>query len=65
VNFQSSANAAEVVISDITGRRMGTYNMLGNNVAVSTDGFAPGIYFYEVVNTNKVVVYRSKFEVIE
>ncbi len=63
VNFQSSVSADAVEILDITGRKVGSYLMTANNVAVSTSDFAPGIYMYTVLNTKREVINRGKFEV--
>ncbi len=63
VNFQSSVSADAVEILDITGRKVGSYLMTANNVAVSTFDFAPGIYMYTVLNTKREVINRGKFEV--
>lgn len=63
VNFQSSVSADAVEILDIIGRKIGSYLMTANNVAVSTSDFAPGIYMYTVLNTKREVINRGKFEV--
>jgi hypothetical protein len=63
VNFQSTVKADAVEILDVTGRKIGAYMMTGNNVSVSTFGFAPGFYLYNVVNEKKEIIGRGKFEV--
>jgi hypothetical protein len=63
VNFQSTVNADAIEVLDITGRKINAYMMTGNTVSVSTSGFAPGFYLYNVVNEKKEIVGRGKFEI--
>jgi hypothetical protein len=63
INFSSTADAEMVEILDITGRRVGMYSMSGNHLSMEISGFAPGVYMYNVINFDKVVINRGKFNV--
>ncbi|MFL5765902.1 MAG: T9SS type A sorting domain-containing protein [Bacteroidia bacterium] len=63
INFSSTADAEMLEVIDVTGRRIGMYSMQGNHLSLETSGFAPGVYMYNVINFDKVVINRGKFEV--
>ncbi|MGQ0828026.1 MAG: T9SS type A sorting domain-containing protein [Bacteroidota bacterium] len=63
INFNSSVDASTVEIMDVTGRLVGSYKMMDNKVAVQTTSFVRGSYLYNVLNDNKEVINRGKFEV--
>lgn len=63
VNFKSSVDAEEMIITDITGRKVGTYTMNDNKLKVQTLNYAPGMYFYQLLDKDKKLVHKGKFEV--
>ena len=63
INLKCTAKASFVEFSDVTGRKMGLYNMIDNTTNIQTTGFAPGIYLYAVLNEKKEVINRGKFEI--
>lgn len=65
INFTSSVAASNVEILDVTGRLVGTYPMVGNKVTVETEKYESGMYIYNVINQQKEVVGRGKFEVVK
>lgn len=64
INFTSSAEASYVEIADITGRKLGIYQMQNNNAKIHTESFTPGFYMYTIMNDKKVPIKRGKFEVV-
>jgi len=63
INFNSTVNANTVEIMDIAGRLVGSYKMMDNKAAVQTTSFVAGSYLYNVLNDNKEVINRGKFEI--
>ena len=63
ISFTSSVNADFVEVSDVTGRKVGTYSMIGNSLTIETSSFSSGMYIYNVLNDKKEVINRGKFEV--
>jgi len=63
INFTSSVNADFVEVLDVTGRKVGTYSMIGNSLTIETSSFSAGMYIYNVLNDKKEVINRGKFEV--
>jgi hypothetical protein len=48
---------------DISGRKIGSYNMLSNKASIQTSGFSNGMYIYQVLDKDNKVLNRGKFEV--
>lgn len=65
ITFTSSVAANSVEILDLAGRTVGVFPMVGNKVTVETAKYESGMYIYNVVNEQKAVVGRGKFEVIK
>lgn len=65
ISFTSSVPAISVEILDVAGRSVGIFPMVGNKVTVETAKYESGMYIYNVVNEQKEVVGRGKFEVIK
>lgn len=63
ISFSSSVNAEAVEVHDITGRKVGLFSMTGNAVTIETSSFSAGMYIYNILNENKEVINRGKFEV--
>ena len=63
INLTCSINANAVEIADITGRLIGSYPMTNNKIKIQTSAFAPGMYIYNMLNHNKQVINRGKFEI--
>ena len=65
ISFTSSVNADFVEVLDVTGRKVGTYSMIGNSLTIETSSFSSGMYIYNVLNDRKEVINRGKFEVMK
>lgn len=65
ISFSSSVAATSVEILDIAGRSVGVFQMVGNKVTVETARYESGMYIYNVINEQKEVVGRGKFEVVK
>jgi hypothetical protein len=56
-------NAEQVFIMDYTGRRVANISGIAEEVNVNTSSFAPGLYFYNVVDNTGTMLYTSRFTV--
>lgn len=65
INFKTNVNAEKINIVDITGRTIGTYDLMDNKVSISTENYSSGIYFYNLINANKEIISRDKFEIVK
>jgi len=65
INFKSNVDAEKIEIVDITGRTIGTYDVIDNKVSISTENYSSGIYFYNLINSKKEIISRDKFEVVK
>lgn len=65
INLECSVEVKIMKVTDITGRSIGAYNMNDNKVNIQTHSYAPGIYIYNMLNANKELVHRGKFEIIK
>jgi hypothetical protein len=65
INFTSSVAASTVEIVDVAGRIVGVFPMVGNKATVETEKYESGMYIYNVLNDQKAVVGRGKFEVVK
>jgi len=65
VNFKTNVDASKINVMDVTGRLMGTYDLIDNKVNISTENYASGIYFYQILNNNNEIINRDKFEVVK
>jgi hypothetical protein len=63
VSIKCSVSAKSVDVIDVTGRKVGNYPMKNNEVLIETNSFIPGLYLYNVVDNDKKVINRGKFEV--
>lgn len=65
IHFTSSVNSSAVEVFDISGRSMGVSFMKNNTVKVQTENYTPGFYLFNVLNDNKEIIGRGKFEVVK
>ena len=65
VTFNCSAAASAVQIMDVTGRTVGIFPMENNNVTLETGNYTSGLYIYTVLDNQKQVLNKGKFEVIK
>ncbi|MCW3083448.1 MAG: hypothetical protein JWP12_814 [Bacteroidetes bacterium] len=63
ITLECSVTAKMVEVTDLTGRKVGTYMMNNNKVEVETSGYSNGIYMYNVYDTHGVSLNRGKFQV--
>ena len=63
ITLTCSVNVSAVEITDITGRLVGSYSMTDNKINIKTSAFAPGMYIYNVLNRDREVINRGKFEI--
>jgi hypothetical protein len=63
VSIKCSTPAGSVDIIDITGRRLGNYSMTNSEVSIETQNLANGIYMYNIIDKDKKIINRGKFEV--
>lgn len=63
IAIASTVDAKAVMVMDITGRVIGSYDMNANTADIETSQFAAGVYTYMVIDNNKMVINRGKFEV--
>lgn len=63
VNLKCSVNAEMVEVMDITGRKLGMFQMNNNEVTLETENYVPGLYIFNIINDKKMVINRGKFEV--
>ncbi len=55
--------AVSVLISDISGKIISTEPIEYGNASINLDNYVNGVYFYTIVDKNKVVLFTSKFVV--
>lgn len=63
ISIKCSISAKSVDVVDITGRKIANYPMTNNEAAIETATFAPGIYLYNVIDNDKRIINRGKFEI--
>jgi hypothetical protein len=63
IAIASTVDAKAVMVMDITGRVIGSYDMNANTAEIETSEFAAGVYTYMVIDNNKLVINRGKFDV--
>lgn len=64
VNFvATSVDAEEVVVFDLTGKKIDAYLLNDKKVKIYTTSYAAGIYTYSVLDKDKKILSRGKFEV--
>jgi len=63
IAITSTVDAKAVMVTDITGRVIGSFDMNANTADIETSQFAAGVYTYMVIDHNKMVINRGKFEV--
>ncbi|MDF2437458.1 MAG: hypothetical protein K0Q95_1834 [Bacteroidota bacterium] len=63
LSLECSVDSKFVEVSDIAGRKVGTYQMNGNKTVINTSEFSKGLYIYQVTDSNNKVLNRGKFEV--
>ncbi len=63
VSIVCSVKANLVEITDITGRKLGTYSMNNNKTTIQTTTFAKGMYIYNMLNDKQEIIHRGKFEI--
>jgi hypothetical protein len=63
IQLKCSVKSSAVEVVDVTGRKMGLFEMHDNKVDIKTNEFVPGIYLYSVLNERKEVINRGKFEI--
>lgn len=65
VTFSAKTNEAyQIVIYDIGGKKINSYQLENNTVSINTSGLSQGIYSYHLINKNNQVISANKFEVI-
>lgn len=65
VTFTSSVDAYAIEITDIAGRSLGIFPMMNNKAVVETQNYTPGLYLYSVLNNQKQLLNRGKFQVVK
>ncbi|HTB05484.1 MAG TPA: T9SS type A sorting domain-containing protein [Bacteroidia bacterium] len=66
VNFQVTSPATQVTradIYDITGQKVNSYDVRNNFLTMSTQGYASGLYFYQLYDKDGVMVKSGKFSI--
>jgi hypothetical protein len=66
--FTLTVNSDEinsVEVFDVTGKKLGAYNIEDMKVRISTDNFSNGLYIYKVCDKNKEVISTGKFNVVK
>jgi len=63
ISIECSVASRLVEVMDIAGRKMGTYTMLNNKAEIETGSYSNGMYMYNVIDENKNILNRGKFEV--
>ncbi len=67
VNFSIAANPGKeymLEVYDMTGKKMNSYTVQNNFAAISTSGYAPGLYLYRLCDRNGEQLNIGKFSVI-
>lgn len=66
LEFQFDQNiSGSIVIYDIVGNKIGSYETDGNNKVISVADFQDGLYLYQLVGTEGSVVASGRFKVIK
>jgi len=63
ISIKCSVSVKSVEITDISGRKVGYYPMTNNEVSIETNTYTPGLYLYNIIDNDKKVINRGKFEV--
>ncbi|MCK6650321.1 MAG: T9SS type A sorting domain-containing protein [Bacteroidia bacterium] len=63
INFKSERDAEKIELIDITGRKVGEYQLNENKVNIQTHNYSSGLYIYNLYNKEKVLIGRGKFEI--
>ncbi|MEO6882403.1 MAG: T9SS type A sorting domain-containing protein [Bacteroidia bacterium] len=59
-------NATSVIVYDITGRKINSYNIANQeHLKISTDEYAAGLYIYQITDKNNNTMHTGKFNVIK
>lgn len=63
LSLECTVASSVVEVTDIAGRRIGSYAMKGNKAEINTSDFSKGFYIYQVMDKNNKILNRGKFEV--
>ena len=66
VNFQISSLSTPIIradIYDITGQKVNSYGIRNNFLSMSTQGYAAGLYFYQLYDKNGSLLKSGKFSI--
>lgn len=65
VNIAASvANADNVIITDISGKVQGRYELQSNSLVIDLNFYSSGIYFCEIRDKNNILLHRDKLGII-
>lgn len=63
LNLSATMDASNVAVFDITGRKLGVYELTNNKVKIETYSYPAGMYFYQLLDQGNKVIHTGKFQV--